>query len=249
MRREGPRPLVIAHRGASGDRPENTLPAFEEAIAQGADMIETDLHLSRDGVIVIHHDAGLERLGEAGEIRSRSAAELARLDAAPDAAEALRIPTLLDLLEGFSGRIDWNLELKVGLDAPYEGIEERVLAEVEARGLLGQVIFSCFDDGVLERLRERSDEARLGVLVSPRAPHDIFARAERVRAEALHPHTLLVDAALVDGAHARGLAVYPYTANDPAEMTRLVDLGVDGVITNHPRVLGDLLRERESKAR
>ncbi|MEM9177318.1 MAG: glycerophosphodiester phosphodiesterase family protein [Myxococcota bacterium] len=245
---EAKRALVIAHRGASGDRPENTLPAFEEAIAQGADMIETDLHLSRDGVVVIHHDAGLDRLGEEGEIRGRTASELAALDAAPGAPGTLRMPTLLDVLDNFAERIDWNLELKVGLEAPYEGIEELVLGEVEARGLLRRVIFSCFDDSVLERLRAGSREARLGVLVSPRAPQDVFARAERVSAEAIHPHTFLVDADLVAGAHDRGLAVYPYTANEPEEMARLLDLGVDGVITNHPRVLGDLLRARESAA-
>jgi len=242
----GAAPLVIAHRGASGDRPENTLPAFEEAIAQGADMIETDLHLSRDGVIVIHHDAALERLGESGEIGSRTAAELAALDAAPGAETVERIPTLLDVLEGFADRIAWNLELKVGLEAPYEGIEGKVLTEVEARGSLGRILFSCFDDGVLARLRARAPEARLGVLVSPRAPDDVFGRADRVSAEAIHPHTMLVHAALVRGAHDRGLAVYPYTANDPAEMTRLLDLGVDGVITNHPRVLADLVVTRES---
>ena len=246
MRRAGERARVIAHRGASSDRPENTLPAFEEAIAQGADMIETDLHLSRDGVVVIHHDAGLERLGQEGEIRGRTAAELASLDAAPGREETLRIPTLLDVLEGFGARIDWNLELKVGLDAPYEGIEEIVLAEVERRGLLPRVIFSCFDDGVLERLRAGSQTARIGVLVSPRAPDDVFGRAERVAAEAIHPHVLLVDEALVSGAHARGLAVYPYTANEPALMRHLLDLGVDGVITNFPRVLGDLVADRES---
>lgn len=246
MTRTKRRPLVIAHRGASGDRPENTLPAFEEAIAQGADMIETDLHLSRDGVVVIHHDAALERLGEAGEIRGRTAAELAALDAAPGGAERLRMPTLLDVLEGFATRIDWNLELKVGLEAPYEGIEAQVLAEVEARGLMERVLFSCFDDGVLERLRAGSPQARLGVLVSPRAPRNVFVRTERVGAEAIHPHVFLVTEALVAGAHERGLAVYPYTANEPAEMTRLLDLGVDGVITNFPRVLGDLLATRAS---
>lgn len=246
MRRAGERALVIAHRGASGDRPENTLPAFEEAIAQGADMIETDLHLSRDGVVVIHHDAELGRLGQAGEIRSRTAAELASLDAAPGDPETLRIPTLLDVLEGFAERVEWNLELKVGLEAPYAGLEALALSEVEARGLIPRVIFSCFDDGVLARLRAGSAEARIGVLVSPRAAHDIFGRAERVRAEAIHPHVLLVDEALVSGAHARGLAVYPYTANEVAGMQRLLDLGVDGVITNYPRVLGDLLTEREN---
>ena len=99
-------------------------------------------------------------------------------------------------------------------------------------------------DGVLERVRSASREARVGVLVSPRAPQDIFGRAERVAAEAIHPHTFLINEALVAEAHARGLAVYPYTANDPAEMSRLLDAGVDGVITNFPRVLGDLLGAR-----
>lgn len=243
MRRDGEAPLVIAHRGASGDRPENTLPAFEHAVEQGADMIETDLHLSRDGVIVIHHDAGLERLGGQGEIRQRSAAELAALDAAPGDPDVLAMPTLLDILEGFGDRIEWNLELKVGLEAPYEGIEDRVVTEVEARGLLGRVLFSSFDDGVLSRLRARSEAARLGVLVSPRARRDVWGRASRVAAEAIHPHTRLVDAARVDAAHERGLAVYPYTANEPREMLRLVHLGVDGVITNFPRVLRGLLAE------
>ncbi len=93
----------------------------------------------------------------------------------------LRIPTLLDVLEGFAGRIEWNLELKVGLESPYDGIEEIVLSEVEARGLFPRVIFSCFDDGVLERLRAGSREARLGVLVSPRAASDLMIGSVRRR--------------------------------------------------------------------
>ena len=100
------RPLVIAHRGSSGEYPENTLPAFERAIEESADMIETDLHLSRDGVVVIHHDPELERLGEPGEIRDRLAAELATLNAAPDALVAEKMPTLLDILDGFGERMN-----------------------------------------------------------------------------------------------------------------------------------------------
>jgi len=242
------RPLVIAHRGASGDRAENTLPAFERAIELGADMIETDLHLSRDGVIVIHHDAGLERLGEPGEIRDRTAAELAAIDAAPEETAAQQIPTLLDLLEGFAPRIDFNLELKVGLTAPYEGIEELVLAAVRERGLLPRMLFSCFDDGVLERVRRIASDARIGVLVSPRAASDLFERAERVGAEAINPHCLLVTDDLVSKAHQRGLAVYPYTANEPDEMSRLLDCGVDGVITNYPARLAELIASRENAA-
>lgn len=242
-------PLVIAHRGASGDRPENTATAFEEAIAQGADLIETDLHLSRDGVVLVHHDAALDRLGETGEIRDRTAEELLALDASAGKGAAESMPTLLDLLERFAPRIDFNLELKVGHGGePYPGIEQQVLDAVTARDLLPRTLFSCFDDGVLERLRAQSESARLGVLVSPRAPRDVFGRAERVGAEAIHPHIFLVDAALVAGAHDRGLAVYPYTANEVEELERLIDLGVDGIITNHPRRLGELLAGRKSPA-
>jgi len=240
------RPLVIAHRGASGERPENTLPAFEYAIEQSADMIETDLHLTRDGVVVIHHDAALDRLGGQGEIRDRTAAELAGLNAAPGASLAERMPTLLDLLDRFGERMEFNLELKVGIDAPYDGLEELVVGELDGRGLLPRMLLSCFDDRVLERLRALSPSARLGVLVSQRAPGDIVGRARRVQAEAINPQCFLVNEDLVRSVHAEGLAVYPYTANELPEMTRLLDCGVDGIITNYPARLRELVDAREN---
>ncbi len=240
------RPLVIAHRGASGELPENTLPAFERAIELSADMIETDLHLSRDGVIVIHHDAELARLGGEGEIRDHTAAELALLNAAPGAAVAERIPTLLDVLDGFGDRMEFNLELKVGTREPYAGLEELVLRAVEARGLMPRMLFSSFEDGVLERLRARSPRARLAVLVAPERPGGIFERAARVGAEAINPQCFLVDDELVASAHAAALAVYPYTANELPEMNRLLDCGVDGIITNYPARLRELVLAREN---
>ncbi len=233
-------PLVIAHRGASGECAENTDAAFERAIELGADMIETDLHLSRDGVIVIHHDAKLDRLGAEGEIGTWTAAELAELDAAPGRDEVARMPTLLDLLEQYAPRIDFNLELKVGSAGAYPGMELQVLEAVTRRGLLPRMLFSSFDDGVLARLRAASAEARLAVLVDPRAAGGVDVRADRVGAEAINPHVALVSAASVAEAHAAGRAVYPYTANEIAEMDRLLDCGVDGVITNYP----DRLRAR-----
>lgn len=243
-RRSSGRPLVIAHRGASGELPENTLAAFERAIAMRADMIETDLHLTRDRVVVIHHDASLARLGGRGEIRDHDAAALAGLDASLGRGPFERIPTLIDLLARFGERIEWNLELKVGERAPYDGLETRVLAEVEARGLLPRMLLSCFEDDVLERLRAVSPAARLAVLVSRKKPGGVLERAARVGAEAVNPHVSLVDRAFVESAHAAGLAVYPYTANDRTEMVRLIECGVDGIITNHPdrlRVLVDAL--------
>lgn len=238
------KPLVIAHRGASGERPENTLGAFERAIEMGADMIETDLHLTRDGVVVIHHDASLGRLGAKGEIRDRTAAELAALDAGLGKGPVERIPSLLDLLERFGRRIEWNLELKVGESAPYEGIEERVLAAVEERGLMPRMLFSCFEDPVLERVRRASAKARIAVLVSARKPERVLERAARVGAEAVNPHVSLVDRRFVEAAHGAGLRVYPYTANDRNEMVRLLDCGVDGVISNFPDQLRTLVDAR-----
>jgi len=241
------RPLVIAHRGASGERPENTLSAYQLALDQRADMIEIDLHLSLDGIIMIRHDANLARLGGSGEIRDHSAAELAKLNAAPGAALEERMPTLVDVLEGFGDRVEFNLEIKVGEAASYEGIEEIALAMVEERGLISKMLFSSFHDPVLARLRRLSSAARLAVLISPRAPAQMLERAKAVAAEAINPSIRLVDAELVARAHTSGLKVYPYTADDPRELRRLLEAGVDGIFTNHPRRLRSLLEEREKR--
>jgi glycerophosphoryl diester phosphodiesterase len=240
------RPLVIAHRGSSGARPENTLAAFEHAVEEAADMIETDLHLSRDTVVVVHHDPELERLGEEGEIRDRTASELALMNAAPGAAISEKMPTLLDILDGFGDRIQFNLELKVGMDdVAYEGLEDIVVSAVEERGLMSRILFSSFYDPVLARLRDRSAAARIALLISPRANFAVLDRAARVAAEAINPEIGLVTEDLVQQAHRAGLRVYPYTANDSNEMARLLDCGVDGIITNHPARLQALLDERE----
>lgn len=241
------RPLVIAHRGASGERPENTFPAYERAIEQAADMIEIDLHRSLDGVVMIHHDADLARLGGMGEIADRTAAELAELNAAPGALAAERIPTLLEVLEAFGDRVDFNLEIKVDrAGVPYEGIEAAVVEALAQHGLLPRMLLSSFSDAVLERLRALSPDARLAVLSSPRARRRILPRARRVQAEAIHPHTSRVTGRLVRRAHEAGMKVYPYTEDDPVAMARLLDLGVDGIITNHPARLRRLLEERSS---
>src|SRR5690606_32558952 len=142
---DGKPPLVIAHRGASGHRPENTLAAFALAVAQRADMIETDLHRTRDGGIVITHDEELAGLGGRGEIADASLAEIRALDAG----DGERVPTLDELLDGFGERIPFNLELKRGMRADYDGLEAATLAAVAERGLLARTLFSSFYDPVL----------------------------------------------------------------------------------------------------
>jgi glycerophosphoryl diester phosphodiesterase len=224
------KPLVIAHRGASAYRPENTLGAFELAVAQRADMIETDLHRTRDGAVVITHDEELAGLGGRGEIADATLAEVRALDAGGGA----RVPTLEEMLDGFGARIPFNLELKKGTRAEYDGLEAIAIEAVRKRGIAERTLFSSFYDPVLARLRAIAPEACIGLLISRQYPVDVLARARALGAEAIHPERRLVDAKLVEAAHGAGLAVYVFTVDDPDEMRRLIDLGVDGLFTNHP---------------
>ena len=220
---------VIAHRGASVDRPENTLAAFELALEQGADMIETDLHLLRDGAVALYHDdaIGGRLVGE------HSLAELRqKLPAAP---------TLEEALDSLGGRIAWNLEIKAPRAGPYAGLEARALDEVRRRGILERTLFSSFSDTVLRRLRELEPKARLGTLVSARFPDDILARAASVKAEAVHLELRLATAARVAEAHAADYRVNVWTVDAPADQLRLVACGVDGIFTNVPAKLRALL--------
>ena len=229
-----PVPLVIAHRGASGTLPENTLPAYELAVEQRADMIEVDLHRTRDGAIVVAHDAELDRLGAEGQIADLSLAEIKTLDAGHGTDHPERVPTLDEVLDGFGEAIPFNLEIKWGEAGDYPGIEEAALEALADRDLLSRTQFSSFRDSILRRLRDASPEARLAVLFDPRQPERIFERAQALAAEAINPHFVLVDTDLVARAHDAGLAVYAYTVDEADQMGRLIDLGVDGLFTNRP---------------
>jgi len=224
------RPQVIAHRGASAYLPENTLAAYELAVAQAADMIEVDLHRTRDGEVVVAHDAELARIGGRGEIAGASLAEVRSLDAGA----GHRVPTLSELLDGFGPRIPLNLELKQAQQGAYAGLPALVAAEVRGRGLLGRTLFSSFYDAVLQELRRVEPEARIALLLSRRAPQEWVARAHALAAEAVNPELPLVDRAFVERAHAEGLAVYVFTVDPLDEMRRLLELGVDGLFTNVP---------------
>ena len=226
----GKRPLVIAHRGASAYRPENTCAAYALAVEQAADMIEIDLHRTRDGAVVVAHDAELERIGGQGEIGETTLAELRRLDAGGGEP----VPTLDEVLDRFAARLPFNLELKQASAGPYEGLPAAALEAVESRGLLGDTLFSSFYDSVLHDLRRHAAGARIALLVSPRAPSRWLERARALAAEAVNPERSLVNEAFVAEAHAAGLAVYVFTVDPEREMERLIGLGVDGLFTNVP---------------
>ncbi len=223
--------LVIAHRGASADAPENTPAAFELAIEQGADMIETDLHLLRDGEIALTHNNSVGGLAVGGltleELRRRCPAA----------------PTLSETLETFAQRVLFNLELKRG-ETDYPGLEQRALDLVREYGLLEQTVFSSFFDSVLHRIRELEPLARIGLLVSTRSGRYVEQRADSLRAEAVHLHVSLSGLERIQALHARGLMVRVYTVDDPTKQQRLLDHSVDGIFTNVPGSLRALLSSR-----
>ena len=231
---------VIAHRGASGERPENTMSAYRLAIAQRADMIEIDLHRTRDGAIPITHDASLEHLGGQGEIAEATLAEVRALDAG----DGEHVPQLHEVLDAFGEQIPFNLELKIGGRGAYAGLEAMAIAEVARRGLLAQTIFSSFYDGVLATLRAESAAVRIALLISRRSDANWSQRARVLRAEALNPELAQATPELVRAAHGEGLAVYVFTVDPLAQMQRMLDLGVDGLFTNHPARLRRLLDGR-----
>lgn len=233
----------IAHRGASGHCPENTLAAFRRAIELGADMIETDAQLSRDGVVFLCHDETLNRTTNGrGEVAHRTAAELKRLDAGSwfdTAFRKERIPTLEEAILAIRGRVSLNVELKTGHDAP--GLLEReTIGLLASHRILDDTVISSFSGRRIRAARQISPRARLAVLVErrsrlPRA----FELARELRAEAIHPWKNLVTRDFVRKAHGRGLAIRAWSVNTPAEIERLRALGVDGIVTDFPeRVAG-----------
>lgn len=235
---------VIAHRGASGYCPENTHAAYALAVVQRADMIEIDLHRTRDGAVVITHDAELAHLGYPGEVIDATLEQVRALDAG----EGQRIPLLDEVLDAFAQALPFNLELKASGRGPYEGLEEVAIEAVRRRGVLEQTLFSSFFDPVLEEVRRCSATAQLGVLVSPRASRGWLQRAARVGAVAVNFHTVLATRRNIARAHAEGLAVNVYTVDDPEMLSSLVEAGVDGIFTNFPDRLRELLDARRGPA-
>ena len=225
--------LVIAHRGASGTRPENTLAAFRQAEALGAPMVELDVQLTRDREVVVIHDWTLTRTTNGrGRVASRTLAEIQRLDAGswfdPHYAGE-RIPTLREVLDAIRASV--NVELKaLGSD----GLEARAYDAVAAANATERVVFSSFHAESLVRLRRYAPDATIAVLWTRKRLAAALRLAGRVGATALHIRKEATVAAEVRAAVAEGLEVRAWTVNDPADFTHLQSFGVSGVFTDFP---------------
>lgn len=227
------RPLVIAHRGASADAPENTIAAFRRARSDGADGVELDVMRCKSGDVIVFHDDDLVRLGKRqGRTRAQSLAALREIDLGGGE----RIPLLDDVLEEI-GPMLINIELKSTSTLADDGLASAVADIVRHHGTGARALVSSFDPWLLLRFRRRAPDVATGLLFA----HDQALPLRRawatplVRPTALHPESRLVDAARVRRWHARGRAVNVWTVDDPAELRWLAALRVDGIITNRPK--------------
>ncbi len=261
---DGP-PLVIGHRGASGHAPEHTLPAYDLALEMGADFIEQDLQLTKDGVLVVLHDPTLDRTARGpaenctGPVIEKTLAQIRTCDvgswfnaAHPEAARpeyaGLRIPTLEEVFRRYGRRASYYIETKNPEEAP--GMEEALLALLEEyrlrRPAAGRfrVFVQSFSPSSLRKIHSLDPELPLVQLFSSsETSASIRSSLDQVTTYAvgIGPSKGSVDVAVVEAAHARRLGVHPYTANAPEEMAALLALGVDGMFTDFPDRLEALL--------
>jgi len=262
------KPIVFGHRGASGEAPENTLVAFERALEAGATILETDVHVTRDGEVVIAHDPDVSRNTEAaGRIADLTRDELARLDAghrfSPDGGvshpwrgRGVRIPTLREVFEALpDARL--NIEIKANDPRLVAGVVRLVAEHARAE----RTLLAAAEDGTLAAVR--AELARRGVRTALGASAGevvAYVRAALGQGEPpREPMALqippsfagepLVTPRLVAFAHANDVEVHVWTINDEPEMERLLELGVDGVMSDFPGRLRALVDKRRAQAR
>jgi len=216
--------VCIGHRGASGHAPENTLKAFENAIAMGCPWLELDVYVVENEIIVIHDDELERTTNGQGPVMAATFPYLRSLDAG----EGEQIPRLIEVIELVRHRAGINIELKGPETAR---AVNALLGELRQSGWdAEEFLISSFDHRELARV---DGAYRRGALFQ-RKPEDYFSRTDRLSAYSINLSNRLTNQSLVAEAHRRGLKVFVYTVNERDEMQRLKDIGVDGVFTNFP---------------
>ncbi len=245
-------PLIIAHRGASALAPENTFAAFRKALDDGAEGIEFDVRLSKDGVPIVFHDSTLTRIcGIKKKVSKVSFAELKSLDAGSWFNEKSGVPTnerfsreripslneVLSFLDGFPGKI--YIELK-GKETHINSIADSVCEEIRISGLLPQIIVKSFNLDGVARVREVCANVKVAALFAPKVKtllkkeKRLINIANEIKADRLSLHFSLASRKLLKRAAKNGLPVTIWTADNPRWVSRAIQLGIDHIITNNP---------------
>lgn len=241
------KPWVIAHRGASGHAPENTIAAFERAVQLGAQFIETDLHLTRDARFVAIHDSTLDRTTNGrGVVHDFSLAELRELDAGQWFDRSFmgeRIPTLEEVL-AFGQRHDVVFYLEIKYDSAW-GMHHALVGALQSTQSAARTVILSRDPATLLSLRMLDSTVMLGMLVEENHA-EIVKTAISAGARQLCPKADLVGSKLVKEAHQADLHVATWTVNEREEMERTIAAGVDGIMSDFPDRLRAVVEDRSS---
>jgi glycerophosphoryl diester phosphodiesterase len=225
---------IIGHRGAPRSAPENTLAAFEDAIELGVDGIEFDVQMTGDNALVVIHDADVGRCTNGnGLVTELTAADLRKLDAgtwlSPDFAGE-RIPLLPEALELMRGRVLPLVEIKLRPGIDLDCFVDRLLSTLDAVKMRYDVVLHGFDAAVATALFARDPQLHLGLTFDETVDAPSFVNG-------WHPHASLITPKLVKDAHRNGQWVCTWTVNDLAEAKRVIDAGVDGIMTDDPEAM------------
>jgi glycerophosphoryl diester phosphodiesterase len=241
--------LVVAHRGGAALAPENTLAAFGNALKIGVDMVECDVHLSKDGELVVMHDPDLARTTNgAGQISGLTLAELKKLNAAAKFGNGgwpeQQIPTLDELLDLVKGKVGIQIEIKTTAgNARYPGIEKKVADLLNAKGMPDKAIVISFDFPTLKDIKAIDPRIKTGALVNAQwmtahitqSPEQILDEVtQATSADYFMPTAGAVSEPLVRATHAKGLKMGVWTVDTTSDMLRLAGFGVDAITSNKP---------------
>ena len=234
-------PWIIAHRGYRKKYPENTLAAFQAAAEAGAPMIELDVMLSRDRKVVVIHDATLERTtNRHGAVNDYTMEELKKLDAGSwfDARFAdQRLPELSEVLDLANGRTRVNLEIKAQAYEhrhPQDAIEKQVVDLVKQKNLQDAVLISSFEIDILVQIASMEDPPAIALISKTPATKRIVAICKHLNVFSWHPDQRIATPHQVDMMHAAGLKVFPYNVDTFEDYQKMINMQVDGVITDDP---------------
>lgn len=232
---------VIAHRGASAHAPENSEAAFRLAARLGATSFETDLRCTRDGEFVLLHDARVNRTTDGrGRVARVESAALHRLDAGSWFAEEFAGQQVLTLEEGLSLAEELEMGIYLEIKIPLNEFLRRALIAKLRQTRLDRIVLLCFRPSILRALR--AEEPRLKTALLVRRARPSLRAARLAQATLLAPHWRRVDLRIVATAHRAGLGIVTWTVNEEGEMRKLAAMGIDGIMTNWPDRLIDVLR-------
>lgn len=246
---------VISHRGANKEAPQNTIPAFKKSIEIGVDGFETDIHLTSDGIPVICHNYTIDETSDGqGNVKDKTLEELRTHDFGSYFHEKFK-GTTLPTLEEFLALCEtadieiMNIEIKPPLDGNMEIVEKTINA-VKAHGLFGKLLISSFDPNVLVECKRIDPDCKTGFLY---APNKLFfykqmlfgyvAFAKKIKADYLHPHYFAVTKKYVRDLHKNGIGINVWTVNKPETVNKMLKCGVDGIITDVPGTVNELVKK------